>query len=83
MKNIALVAHDNKKHDLLEWAKWNKALLIEHDLYATGTTGKLLELDPVAATQGWALLMGIGCASVVAVWWFNRWLERQERAAAA
>jgi methylglyoxal synthase len=42
-KKIALVAHDNKKRDLLEWAKWNRELLIEHELYATGTTGKLLE----------------------------------------
>ena len=42
-KNIALVAHDSKKQDLLEWAKWNKALLEEHELYATGTTGMLLE----------------------------------------
>ncbi len=42
-KKIALVAHDDKKRDLLEWAKFNKSLLAEHDLYATGTTGKLLE----------------------------------------
>lgn len=42
-KHIALVAHDNKKQDLLEWARWNRVLLINHDLYATGTTGKLLE----------------------------------------
>lgn len=42
-KKIALVAHDSKKQDLLEWAIWNKALLAEHELYATGTTGLLLE----------------------------------------
>ncbi len=42
-KNIALVAHDNKKRDLLEWAKFNQVLLAQHKLYATGTTGKLLE----------------------------------------
>ena len=44
-QRIALVAHDNKKHDLLEWAKFNKHLLLQHDLYATGTTGKLLEQE--------------------------------------
>ncbi|HEX9013957.1 MAG TPA: methylglyoxal synthase [Anaerolineaceae bacterium] len=42
-KRIALVAHDNKKQDLLEWARWNRLLLIEHELFATGTTGRLLE----------------------------------------
>jgi methylglyoxal synthase len=42
-KRIALVAHDNKKQDLVDWAKWNRELLTNHELFATGTTGKLLE----------------------------------------
>jgi len=42
-KKIALVAHDNKKRDLVEWAKFNLTLLAHHELYATGTTGKILE----------------------------------------
>ena len=40
--NIALVAHDVRKKELLEWAKYNWATLSEHTLYATGTTGKLI-----------------------------------------
>jgi methylglyoxal synthase len=42
-KRIALVAHDNKKSDLLDWLRFNRAILIEHELFATGTTGGLLE----------------------------------------
>lgn len=42
-KKIALVAHDNKKHDLVEWAKFNRVLLAHHKIYATGTTGRILE----------------------------------------
>jgi methylglyoxal synthase len=42
-KTIAMVAHDNKKADLIEWANFNKTVLARHELIATGTTGKLLE----------------------------------------
>ena len=46
-KRIALIAHDNRKRDLLEWARYNRGTLSEHDLFATGTTGTRLgaELD--------------------------------------
>ena len=39
-KRIALVAHDHKKQDLMEWAKFNRDLLVRHELCATGTTGR-------------------------------------------
>jgi methylglyoxal synthase len=42
-KRIALVAHDNMKKDMLEWAIYNKTVLSKHELISTGTTGKLLE----------------------------------------
>ena len=42
-KSIALVAHDNKKEELVEWAKFNCKILAEHSLYSTRTTGQLLE----------------------------------------
>jgi methylglyoxal synthase len=42
-KNIAMVAHDHEKKSLLEWAKQYSDVLIKHHLFATGTTGKLLE----------------------------------------
>jgi methylglyoxal synthase len=42
-KSIALVAHDNMKDDLIEWALNNKSELSRHHLFATGTTGTLLE----------------------------------------
>jgi len=45
LKRIALVAHDNKKRDLLEWAKYNRDLLARHKLFATGTTGTLLQKE--------------------------------------
>lgn len=42
-KRIALVAHDHKKADLMEWAAHNRAVLSKHELFATGTTGKIIE----------------------------------------
>lgn len=47
VKKIALIAHDNRKQALLEWASFNKGSLTKHILFATGTTGKILssELD--------------------------------------
>ncbi len=44
-KKIALIAHDNKKADLLEWVKFNKGTLLKHELFATGTTGDILEKE--------------------------------------
>jgi methylglyoxal synthase len=44
-KKIALIAHDNKKADLLEWVKFNRETLLQHKLYATGTTGRVIEKE--------------------------------------
>ncbi len=53
-KHVALVAHDHKKRDLLEWAAYNVEALAGHRIYATGTTGRLLEEElglPVVKLQ--------------------------------
>ena len=42
-KNIALVAHDERKEDLLEWVNFNKGTLSKHNLFGTGNTGTLIE----------------------------------------
>jgi methylglyoxal synthase len=42
-KRIGLVAHDNRKKDLMEWVGWNHEILSKHKLICTGTTGKLVE----------------------------------------
>lgn len=41
--NIALVAHDGRKEELISWVKFNASMLSKHNLYATGTTGRLIE----------------------------------------
>jgi methylglyoxal synthase len=43
LKNIALVAHDNRKKDLIDWIEYNVELLVDHELTCTGTTGRLVE----------------------------------------
>ena len=42
-KRIALVAHDNMKHDLIQWVEYNQGTLLKHSLVCTGTTGRLVE----------------------------------------
>ena len=44
-KRVALIAHDNCKADLLDWARYNRGTLAQHDLCATGTTGGLLAAE--------------------------------------
>ena len=55
-KNIALIAHDNMKDELVEWVKKNKDELMDHSLVGTGTTASLLKektgLDVFAYMSG-------------------------------
>lgn len=44
-KRIALIAHDNRKHDLLDWVRCNRGGLMHHDLFANGTTGSILSAE--------------------------------------
>ncbi len=44
-KRVALIAHDNRKADLLDWARFNRGTLANHELFATGTTGELLSRE--------------------------------------
>jgi methylglyoxal synthase len=50
-KNIALVAHDNKKQDMVAWCKEHKSELLNHNLYGTGTTGLIIEQETGLAIQ--------------------------------
>lgn len=79
-KRIAMVAHDSKKKDLLEWATTNKEELARHELIATGTTGKLLEdkLDrpvkkllsgPIGGDQQVGAMIAVGDIDVLIFFW--------------
>ncbi|WP_201747985.1 methylglyoxal synthase [Chitinophaga vietnamensis] len=79
-KRIALIAHDHKKAELIEWAIYNKTVLARHELYATGTTGKLIEeaLDvsvrkllsgPLGGDQQIGALVAEGALDVIIFFW--------------
>jgi methylglyoxal synthase len=80
VKRIALVAHDNKKVDLVEWAVYNKRVLKNHTLVATGTTGRLLEENlgvpvqklysgPLGGDQQMGALIAEGKLDIIIFFW--------------
>ncbi len=79
-KCIALIAHDHKKEDMVQWATHNKQILSKHELYATGTTGRLAEeaLDrpvkkflsgPLGGDQQIGSLIATGDIDIVIFFW--------------
>ncbi len=79
-KKIALIAHDNKKADLLDWVRQNKTTLLKHELYATGTTGKILEKElsckittfesgPLGGDQQIGSRIAEGCINFLIFFW--------------
>ncbi len=79
-KKIALIAHDHKKPDLLEWVKFNKGTLLQHKLFATGTTGKILEQElgskitifesgPLGGDQQIGARIAEGCIDFLIFFW--------------
>jgi methylglyoxal synthase len=79
-KKIALIAHDNKKADLLDWVKFNRDTLLNHELFATGTTGKILakelgceitvfESGPLGGDQQIGSRIAEGCIDFLIFFW--------------
>lgn len=79
-KKIGLIAHDNKKNELIEWSIYNKGALTNHELYATGSTGKLLEESlglpitkllsgPLGGDQQIGALIASGKIDIVIFFW--------------
>ncbi len=79
-KRIALIAHDHKKEEMSQWAIFNKTTLARHELFATGTTGKMVEeaLDrtvkkflsgPLGGDQQIGSLIATGEIDIVIFFW--------------
>jgi methylglyoxal synthase len=79
-KKIALIAHDHNKPDLIEWVKFNKGTLLKHELYATGTTGEVLEKElgikittfesgPLGGDQQIGARIAEGCIDFLIFFW--------------
>ena len=79
-KRIALIAHDHKKADLIEWIIYNKTVLARHDLVATGTTGRLIQEElnvpvkrllsgPLGGDQQIGALIAEGNLDIIIFFW--------------
>ncbi len=79
-KRIALVAHDRKKQELVQWVEKNRAELSRHELFATGTTGKMMEeqLDrpvskllsgPIGGDQQIGAMIAQGAIDILVFFW--------------
>ncbi len=79
-KRIALVAHDRKKQELVQWVEKNRTELSRHELYATGTTGRMMEeqLDrpvskllsgPIGGDQQIGAMIAQGAIDILVFFW--------------
>ncbi len=79
-KHIALVAHDHRKPDLLDWARFNRELLARHALHGTGTTGSMIARElglevntllsgPLGGDQQLGAMIAEGKLDVVVFFW--------------
>ena len=79
-KKNALITHDHKKSDLLEWVRFNKGTLLQHELFATGTTGKIIEQElgskitifesgPLGGDQQIGARIAEGCIDFLIFFW--------------
>ena len=79
-KRIALIAHDNKKRELIEWTKYNRDTMLKYEVIATGTTGKMLEAEvgikvrclqsgPLGGDQQIGALIAEGNVDILVFFW--------------